>query len=183
MKKLITLALFLCASTWAFAQYNHVEVGPNGNKTEEGQYNANPGINAGDSKAVIAQKMSVIYKIGTWRYWHENGQLAAEEQYDNSGNPTGIWKTWYNNGTLESVINKTTGAVTYYHPNGQKSEEGTINVNNQRVGSWQGWHENGNLNYRGDYNSVGQKNGAWQYYDSNGTIYQTQQYVNDVLTN
>ena len=76
MKRILTLALFLCASTWAFAQYNHVEVGLNGNKTAEGQYNANPGINPGDSKETIATKMSTVYKIGTWKYWFESTPMA-----------------------------------------------------------------------------------------------------------
>lgn len=183
MKRILTLALFLCASTWAFAQYNHVEVGLNGNKTAEGQYNANPGINPGDDKETIATKMSVVYKIGTWKYWFENGTLAAEEHYDNNGNPTGIWKTWHNNGMVASEVDKTTGNAVFYHPNGKKAEEGKINNNQQRVGNWQGWFESGNLNYTGSYNSIGQKNGDWKYYDENGTLTTTQKFVNDVLQN
>lgn len=183
MKKILTLAVALCAATWAFAQYNHVQLAPNGNKIEEGQYNADPGIQPGDSKETIAAKMATIYKIGTWKYWYENGQLSSEQYFDNSGNPTGIWKTWFTNGVLESSITRSTGAAVYYHPNGQKAEEGQININMQRVGTWQGWHENGNLNYTGTFNSIGQKNGTWQFFDTNGTVYQTQHFVNDVLQN
>jgi hypothetical protein len=69
MKRLLTIAFFVGASTVAFAQYNHIETDPNGNKIQEGQYSANPGISAGDSKATIATKMSAVHKTGTWQYW------------------------------------------------------------------------------------------------------------------
>jgi antitoxin component YwqK of YwqJK toxin-antitoxin module len=181
MKRLLTISLFVFACTVAFAQYNQVQFGPNGNKIEEGQYNADPGLTPTDSKEIIAQKMSAIHKIGTWKYWFDNGQLTAEEHYDMSGNPTGIWKSYYADGTLESEVNKTTGAVVYYHANGTKAEEGTMNINNERTGVWKGWHDNGKLNYTGAWTSTGQKNGVWQYYDTNENIVGTEHWTNGVM--
>ena len=183
MKRILTLAFFLCASSWAFAQYNHVQVGPNGNTIEEGQYNADPGISPNDSKEIIAQKMAMVHKIGVWKYWYDNGTLSAEEHYDNGGMPVGVWKTYHSNGQVASEIDKSSGAAVFYHPNGQKAEEGTINGAQQRVGDWQGWHENGQLNYKGSYTAAGEKNGTWIYYDTSGNVTATEHYTNGVMTN
>jgi antitoxin component YwqK of YwqJK toxin-antitoxin module len=181
MKKLITIAFFLCATAYAHAQYSHVQVGSNGNKIEEGQYNADPGIQAGDSKETIATKMASIHKIGVWKYWYENGQMSAEEHYDNAGTRIGLWKTWHYNAQLSAQIDYTGGKVTMYHPNGQKSEEGSMNTNNERTGTWQGWHENGNINYKGSFDSKGLKTGTWEYFDSNGKPFATQVFQNGEL--
>jgi antitoxin component YwqK of YwqJK toxin-antitoxin module len=183
MKRILTIALFVGASTLAFAQYNHVQVGPNGNKIEEGQYNANPGVQPGDSKETIATKMAAVHKTGTWKYWFDNGQIAAEEYYDNNGNPVGIWKNWHNNGQLATEMNQTTGAAVFYHPNGQKAEEGTINANHQRTGAWSGWHENGKLNYTGTYTSTGEKDGTWKFYNLEGVVVTTEVFNNGVKKN
>ncbi|HLG04312.1 MAG TPA: hypothetical protein VI731_12010 [Bacteroidia bacterium] len=179
MKQLILITAFVCASAFAFAQYNHVQVGPNGNKLEEGQYNANPDIQPGDSKEIIAKKISTVHKTGTWKYWFDNGQMAAEEHYDNTGNATGIWKSWHNNGQLASEIDKSSGTAIFYHANGKKAEEGKMD-NITRVGAWQGWHENGTINYKGSYTNAGQKDGAWSFYDNNGVLTATEKYSNGV---
>ena len=181
MKKIIALAFFVGVTAVGFAQYNQVNYGPNGNKISEGQYSANPGIQPNDSKETIAQKIGMVHKTGTWKYWFDNGQLSAEETYDNNGIPTGTWKTYFNDGHLASEVNYAAGTAVYYYQNGAKAEQGNINVSNQRIGAWQGWHENGNLNYTGSYNTAGQKNGDWKFYDPNGTITATQHYTNDVL--
>jgi antitoxin component YwqK of YwqJK toxin-antitoxin module len=183
MKKLLTLIIMLCVSAMAYAQYSHVVVGPNGNKTEEGLYNADPGILPSDSKDIIANKMAAVHKIGTWKYWFDNGQMSAEEHYDNSGLAIGEWKSWDSNGQLVSDWNRTSGAVTFYHPNGKKAEEGTIDINSNRTGNWTGWYDSGNINYTGSYNAAGQKIGSWKFYDQAGNVYETETYVNGVKTN
>ncbi|MBI3509604.1 MAG: hypothetical protein HY064_03000 [Bacteroidetes bacterium] len=183
MKKLITLAIFMSATLWSFAQYSHVAVGPNGNKIEEGQYNADPGILPNDSKEVVANKMASVYKIGVWKYWFDNGQLSAEEHYDNNGTAIGDWKTWHPSGQLASEVDKASGAAVYYHPNGQKAEEGMINASQVRTGAWKGWHDNGQLNYTGSYNANGEKNGTWTFYDSAGNVFATENYSNGTKLN
>ncbi|GAB4142377.1 MAG: hypothetical protein Fur0041_17490 [Bacteroidia bacterium] len=170
MKHIIAITLFLIGSTVAFAQYTHVETGPNGNKISEGQYDKNPGILSTDNKQTIAQKMATVHKIGNWKYWFDNGQLSAEEHYDNSGNPTGIWKTYHINGKIASETNFATGKTTIYHPNGNKAEEGTINKQHQRTGNWQGWYESGKLNYTGAYDNTGNKKGTWTFYTEDGVV-------------
>jgi antitoxin component YwqK of YwqJK toxin-antitoxin module len=181
MKKIIAIAFFVFASSFAFAQYNHVGTGANGNKVEEGQYNADPGIQAGDNKETIARKMAAVHKIGTWKYWFENGKMLAEEHYDNTGNLIGVWKAWHDNGQLSSQIDYAAHTAVLYHPNGQKMEEGKMNAQNDRTGTWTGWHENGNVNYIGAFDANGLKTGVWQYYDSNGAPYASQTFANGEL--
>ena len=183
MKRLVTIFLFVLAGSYAFAQYNHVQYGPNGNKTEEGQYNADPGLLPTDTKEIVAQKMSSIHKIGTWKYWYENGQLIAEEHYDLAGNPTGDWKNYLENGTLAGEVNYATGAAVYYHANGAKAEEGTVNTMNQRTGNWKGWHDNGKVNYTGAFTATGEKTGTWLYYDAQEQLVGTEHWNNGVMTN
>jgi antitoxin component YwqK of YwqJK toxin-antitoxin module len=180
MKRLITISLFVLASTLGFAQYNHVQYAPNGTKIVEGQYSANPGVLPTDSKEVIAQKMGAVHKTGTWKYWFDNGQLMAEEHFTTAGGYTGITKTWTMSGQLSSEVNYTSGTAVYYHPNGAKAEEGAISSNNQRMGAWQGYHENGKLNYTGTWSAAG-KTGTWTYYDSNGTVLGTENWNNGVM--
>jgi hypothetical protein len=84
MKNLFFGLSLLLAST-AFAQYTYTESGANGNTTVKGQYSADPGIIAGDSKQTIATKLAGVQKVGSWKYWAENGTLIAEEQYTMSG--------------------------------------------------------------------------------------------------
>lgn len=160
------LSLFL--ATTAFAQYNYSETSTNGQTTVQGQYSANPGINAGDSKQTIATKLASVQKVGAWKYWTENGTLIAEEYYTMSGIRTGTWKTWTNNGTLTSVVNFSAGTAVYYHDNGQKAEEGGINSDMQHIGTWKGWHNNGQLNYEGSFDQNGNKIGTWKFFDAQG---------------
>ena len=176
MKKIIALAFFALFGTSAFAQYTYIETGANGNITCQGQYNQDPGVTANDSKQQIMQKMSAVYKIGVWKYWHDNGQLAAEEHYDMNGNRIGIWKGWYPDGKVANEINFTTGAAVYYHPNGQKAEEGYMDATMMRIGAWKGWHANGQLNYSGEYKNDGSKKGQWLFYNESGISLGTENY-------
>lgn len=182
MKRILAISLFVLASTLGFAQYNHVQYAPNGTKTEEGQYNANPGILPTDSKETISQKMGLVHKTNTWKYWYDNGQQLAEEHYTSTGANMGTWKTWQTNGQLASDVNYTTGAAVYYHPNGTIAEEGTMNASNQRTGTWKGYHDNGQLNYSGAWTSAG-KSGTWTYYDNNGKVSGTEHWTNGVMAN
>lgn len=168
MKKILLALAFICSTSYAFAQYSYIETGANGNTVIQGTYNADPGLVAGDSKNTVATKLAAVYKVGVWKYWHENGTLTAEEHYDISGNRTGVWKTWNLDGTVATEINFTTGLATYYHTNGAKAEEGGINNQMQQTGAWKGWHANGQLNYTGTFDANGNKTGVWNFYDSSG---------------
>ncbi len=180
MKQLLIISIFVLASNLGFAQYNDVQYAANGTKVSEGQYNANPGLLPSDSKEVIAQKMGLVHKIGTWNYWFDNGQQVAIEQFNASGTAIGIWKNWDNTGHLSAEINYTSGTAVYYHPNGTKAEEGTINVTGQRTGEWKGYHDNGQLNYSGKYAAAG-KTGTWTYYDIKGNVAGVEHWNNGIM--
>jgi antitoxin component YwqK of YwqJK toxin-antitoxin module len=180
MKRLLTISLFVLASTLGFAQYNHVQYAPNGTKIQEGQYNVDPGILPGDSKETISQKMALVHKTGTWNYWFDNGQQLAEEHYNNAGGHIGTWKNWEFNGNLSAEVNYTTGTAVYYHPNGTKAEEGTVDAAGNRTGTWKGYHENGQLNYVGTMGTAG-KTGTWTYYDYAGNVVGTEHWNNGVM--
>jgi antitoxin component YwqK of YwqJK toxin-antitoxin module len=182
MKRIITISIFVLASTLGFAQYNHVQMAANGTIIEQGQYNADPGITANDSKQVIGQKMAVVFKTGSWKYWYDNGVVLAEETYSASGNRIGLWKTYNTNGTLASEINYTTGTAVFYSQSGVKVEEGSMNDQNERIGNWKGWFENGKVNYTGSYNTAGQKTGTWKFYDTNDQLIATENWVNGALS-
>jgi antitoxin component YwqK of YwqJK toxin-antitoxin module len=164
--------LFLCIalafSATAFAQYNYSETATNGTTIVQGQYSANPGINANDDKHTIATKLAGVQKVGQWKYWTESGVLIAEEHYTMSGVRTGVWKTWTNSGVLSTEMNFSAGTAVFYHDNGQKAEEGGINADMQHIGTWKGWHANGTLNYEGAFDSNGNKTGLWKFYDQSG---------------
>ena len=162
------LGLSLLLASSAFAQFNYTETDANGNTIAQGQYNADPGINAGDSKQTQATKLAAVTKVGQWKYWSESGTLLAEEFYTMSGIRTGIWKTWTTTGVLSTEINFSAGTAVYYHANGQKAEEGGINSDMQHIGNWKGWHENGTLNYEGSFDANGNKIGTWKFYDAQG---------------
>lgn len=183
MKRLLSISFFVLTSTFGFAQYHHVQVGPNGNTTEDGQYNADPGISANDSKETIAQKMLLVHKTGNWKYYYDTGTLVAEEYYTSSGAKTGTWKSYHPSGALASEINYATGSAVYFHTNGTKAEEGTVNQANQRTGTWKGWHENGKINYTGAWTSTGMKNGVWKYFDTAEQLVGTEQWNNGIMSN
>ncbi|MCK6641840.1 MAG: hypothetical protein L6Q81_17310 [Bacteroidia bacterium] len=168
MKRILLIATFVLSATFAFAQYTYTETGANGNTIVSGQYNADPGIVAGDSKQTIATKLAAVYKVGVWKYWTEAGLLQAEEHYTATGERTGVWKTWHTNGQLSTEINFATQTAVFYHENGQKAEEGGMNNQMVRIGNWNGWHANGKLNYSGSYDSNGKKIGTWKFYDISG---------------
>lgn len=182
MKRLLSISIFVFASTFGFAQYHHVQVAANGTTIEDGQYSADPGISPNDSKETIAQKMALVHKTGTWKYWYETGTLVAEETYTVAGTPTGVWKTYNPDGSLASQINYSTMAAVYYHANGTKAEEGTINLAHQRTGTWTGWHDNGKINYTGTWTSIGQKTGDWKYYDRTEQLIGTERWNNGVMS-
>lgn len=168
MKKTLLTLAFICSASYAFAQYNYVETGANGNVTVQGQYSADPGILANDSKHTVATKMALVQKVGLWKYWSETGAMVSEEHYDLAGNRIGIWKTWNLDGSVATEVNFSTGHATYYHANGAKAEEGTINANMVQTGAWKGWHSNGTVNYTGEFDANGNKKGVWKFYDAQG---------------
>jgi antitoxin component YwqK of YwqJK toxin-antitoxin module len=170
MKQLLFSLLLLVGTSAALkAQYHYTEVGATGQLLVDGYYSADPKVLASDPKEVIAQKMALVHKVGTWKHYFEAGQLAVEEHYTTAGNPEGIWKQWYNDGKLSQEINYTSGTAVFYHANGAKAEAGSMK-GFMRVGKWEGWHQNGKVNFTGSYDAAGNKDGDWYIYDADGKL-------------
>ncbi len=176
MKKIFIL-LFTSASLFAFAQGNKsVEYWPNNQKKAEGEYNKPLPDTKNMTKQERLAALQGIFKVGKWTYWHQNGQLAGEQEFSN-GIPTGHWKSWYDNGKQETDYDFATGKATLWHQNGQKNSEGNILTTFQYDGKWVGWHDNGKINYEGAY-KAGQKDGIWKFYDTTGNLYATESWNN-----
>jgi len=79
------------------------------------------------------------------RFWHENGQLAAEGPAV-EGIREGVWSYWTPQGTLERrggyQGGKRDGPWTFYASDGAKRAEGRYALG-ARVGSWTLWDEAG----------------------------------------
>ncbi|MCC7302842.1 MAG: hypothetical protein IT233_09380 [Bacteroidia bacterium] len=179
-KTILSLAFALCA-LFAFGQYTYTENWPDGKKKLEGQYQSAVEILSTDTKEQKAQKMSTAIRIGKWQHWHQNGQLASVEYYNN-GVMTGHWQSWYENGSVESDIDFSTGKAVYYYSDGKKHSEGKMKAGMIQDGFWVAYHSNGNKNTEGSYTN-GQKNGEWKFYDEKGNHYFTEKWNNGVKAN
>jgi antitoxin component YwqK of YwqJK toxin-antitoxin module len=181
MKKLLFTAFALASSVLVFGQQAYTETWPNGQKQCEGFYNTAVNISENDSKEVRAQKLANAIRVGKWTYWHDNGQLLAE-QYYNNGTMTGTWKSWYKDGKQEFVIDFATGNSTFWFTNGNKFEEGKMLPGMIKDGKWTGYYESGKKNFEGSYKN-GQKDGLWNWYDESGKIYFIEKWNNGVKAN
>jgi antitoxin component YwqK of YwqJK toxin-antitoxin module len=180
MKRIFLSAFAIIAGTALFAQQQtYTENYPSGVKRCEGFYNSAVSISENDSKEVRAQKMANAVRVGKWSYWHENGQLLAEQYYGNDGAMTGVWKSWYKDGKQEFVVDFATGNSTFWFQNGQKFEEGKMLPGMVKDGAWVGYYESGKKNYEGSYKN-GQKEGTWNWYDEQGKLYYIEKWHNGV---
>ncbi len=123
-------------------------------------------------------------RVGLWREWFENGQLAMQESFGESGMRTGPSREWFENGTPQSEYyyedNVLQGPFKIWHKNGLLAEHGEY-LNDKKFGPNQEWHENGVLKSRGEYiecieykgKRAGQdevKHGKWEYFNHQGLL-------------
>jgi antitoxin component YwqK of YwqJK toxin-antitoxin module len=180
MKKnlLLSLSLFFFASL-TIAQTAKTENWPNGQTKSSGSYKFDVPLSANASKSDIQKVAGQIIKVGTWKYWFENGQQRAEENYTD-GIRTGVQKSWYSNGKSESVLNLNTKTATFWFDNGQKQSEGAILTDGTPTGNWTAWHSNGIKNSEGTYDQVGNKQGIWKFWDNTSQLIGQQNYINGI---
>lgn len=141
--------------------------------------------------------------VGPWRYYHENSQLSAYGNYDNSGEKTGVWRYYYDNGNIKSLENYDTGEITLYYPEGGKRQhfflkddeiEGIAEVFDRcenvidklkyekglREGNGGSFYSSGKKELTYGY-KANKRHGEFVEYYENGTIYETYQYVDGEL--
>lgn len=114
---------------------------------------------------------SYNFKVDTFKFYHENGKLAAVEYYiDNMLN--GIYQTYYPNGQLKSNgfynADDKTGSWSYYHENGQLASKGQ-KEKDKSVGPWLFYHDNGKLKSKGAYHR-NKRDGEWLFYFPDGKL-------------
>ena len=91
-----------------------------------------------------------VYKdnkyAGTWKVWHETGELQLEEYYDEEGLKTGAWKSLYEDGSIDYegtyVKDSLHGEWKWYFNNGQMSAREVYD--NGELKEIEFWDENGN---------------------------------------
>jgi antitoxin component YwqK of YwqJK toxin-antitoxin module len=92
---------------------------------------------------------------GEWRFWHENGNLEMQGNYER-GEQTGRFVWWHENGQKlaegEYVQGKMQGPWQTYYSNGSRKSAGQF-VDGSRHGTWMSWHENGMPKLQASYDS------------------------------
>ncbi|MGV3546826.1 MAG: toxin-antitoxin system YwqK family antitoxin [Pedobacter sp.] len=106
-------------------------------------------------------------------YYHHNGNLKNEGQYDDNRRRTGKWKEYYQSGKLWEVQNyedgKPAGKFTQYYESGELYRTGSYFAD-KPAGEWKTYLKNGNLITIGCYNQNGKETGEWKEYDDNGKL-------------
>lgn len=97
--------------------------------------------------AHVQDESGSFLKEGLYRKWHENGQIAVEENFKN-GKQEGLGKSW--------------------HENGQVKAEGNYK-NGKLEGLWKEWYPNGQIQLEADFKD-GKSQGLWKMWLLNGQI-------------
>jgi TonB family protein len=121
---------------------------------------------------------------GVASYWHDNGQLKERGKYSR-GKAEGIWKKWHPNGQLADSSfyreGKIDGVSLEWHPNGQMSRSGGYN-RGLPVGIHRRWYESGTL----EGETIDRTGGApstWTWYDRSGRKTAVETYDHDRILN
>lgn len=191
MKRFSLVGIFLIISFYIIAQ--------NGTPTYTKNYYTDAlGVNTdkleseGNLLFIPAQrgKPSATIKIGPWKFYHPNGVLLSQVEYNKDGlatghtiffaetgvkaeegefklgKETGVWKTYYD-GKLKTQSEFINGLLNgdyteFYSETGVRREKGQYQ-NNFQVGRWLLFDANGLQNGEVNYNQVGKKHGLWKY--------------------
>jgi antitoxin component YwqK of YwqJK toxin-antitoxin module len=108
-----------------------------------------------------------LRKIGIWEYYHENGNLKSNINYDESN-----FVSFFDDGFLETrgkyKNSKKVDFWEHFHENENLQSKGNYE-DDRAEGYWEHFHENENLQSKGNYQSHMQ-DGYWEYYHENGQL-------------
>jgi hypothetical protein len=112
---------------------------------------------------VLAQKGRDDVRHGRDLSWYPSGAKEWERAFDH-GEPKGTWRRWHENGQLASEV-EFAGAdverpMRFWHPNGQLSSEGAAK-NGVRCGTWRFFGEDGTLREEGEF-VESRREGTWK---------------------
>lgn len=88
------------------------------------------------------------YQTGRWKYYSENGQLAADVNYNSTGMKEGKSKTYYNNGNIKSVgkykvITEMQEEIKYSPTTYEKITVKKMTPIEKKTGKWKHYSEQG----------------------------------------
>lgn len=118
-------------------------------------------------------------RVGKWRFYHQNGSIEQEGNYNNLGNTEGQWKWYFDNGTVlreESFRNGLAdGLFSEYDESGKLIIQGEY-ADGLEEGFWK--YEYGDVREEGTYRG-GKRNGEWKTFYDNGELSFIGSYIDD----
>ena len=118
-------------------------------------------------------------KMGTWRWWHPNGELERAGQFLED-KAHGSWHEYNRQGKLtlsgEYEYGKRVGIWKGFYPNGHVQYQGSFDENGGETGEWMTYHRKGGIESRGLYRE-GHKIGLWAWWHKQGSLAQIGRYL------
>jgi antitoxin component YwqK of YwqJK toxin-antitoxin module len=158
-----------------------------------------------DGKLQCIGFMNDNIQVGRWKFYHGNGQIFSEGEFDNSGKPIGIWNEYYENGQIKyeaisvrgncfnfadddvklinfwtedglQIVVNGNGRLILYLDNGN-IQHVSFWTNGLKEGILQEFYPNGCLHEQHTY-LKGLKSGLSKVFHENGSLYSEVNYLN-----
>lgn len=113
---------------------------------------------------------------GKWIFLHTNSEKSADGAYNDLGAKVGTWKYFHKNGNVKSIENYATGEITVYSEKGNKAEHFFLK-NDAIEGDVELFYESGPINEKLKF-AAGKKHGNRVIYFGDGTVKASYQYKN-----
>lgn len=121
------------------------------------------------------------FRIKDWKFYHENGTLSMEGEYNRDGEAEGEWKYYHSNGNLKGIGHYAQGKKTGVFQN-YEEEKGYLFSEGDYTGKtkedlifWRFYYEDGSLQKEGTAREIGNNEdweitGEWRYYSPSGEL-------------
>lgn len=121
------------------------------------------------------------FRIKDWKFYHENGTLSMEGEYNLDGEAEGEWKYYHSNGNLKGIGHYAQGKKTGVFQN-YEEEKGYLFSEGDYTGKtkedlifWRFYYEDGSLQKEGTAREIGNNEdweitGEWRYYSPSGEL-------------
>ena len=128
---------------------------------------------------VSAESGNKKLRVGRWRWWHPNGQIEREGDFE-LGEAHGIWRQYNHEGklTLEGTYErgKRIGLWRGFYPSGALQYEGRFNEEGGGEGEWVTYREGQSVESRGIYQE-GARTGLWGWWHADGSSSQIGRFI------
>ncbi len=123
---------------------------------------------------VVADGSHKLVKMGAWRWWHPNGELEREGQFDED-QAHGSWQEYNREGKLilsgEYDRGKRIGLWRGFYPEGPRQYEGRFDDTGAEQGQWTTYYKAGGIESQGQYEH-GRRVGLWIWWSRQGNLSQ-----------